>query len=88
MGAVEIYQVDEFMQRPTVSHGNLGTRMHIFSQANESGDQFGTTLAAGDFNGDGRADLAIGVPLEDVVVNGVSYIADVLDAGEVDIIYG
>jgi hypothetical protein len=32
----------------------------------ESGDQFGLALAAGDFNGDGKDDLAIGTPLEDI----------------------
>ena len=32
----------------------------------EAGDQFGFSLAAGDFNGDGFDDLAIGVPYEDV----------------------
>ena len=31
----------------------------------EEDDQFGAALATGDFNGDGRADLAIGVPGED-----------------------
>jgi hypothetical protein len=31
----------------------------------EEGDAFGETLVTGDFNGDGRADLAIGVPNED-----------------------
>ncbi|GMU65600.1 MAG: hypothetical protein AMXMBFR36_18740 [Acidobacteriota bacterium] len=31
----------------------------------EGGDQFGSALAAGDFDGDGFADLAIGVPGED-----------------------
>jgi hypothetical protein len=30
----------------------------------ESGDQFGSRVAAGDFNGDGQADLAIGAPRE------------------------
>jgi hypothetical protein len=33
--------------------------------ASEAGDEFGSVLATGDFNGDGRADLAIGVPGED-----------------------
>jgi hypothetical protein len=31
----------------------------------EAGDGFGSALAAGDFNGDGRAELAVGVPGED-----------------------
>ncbi|MBV7328724.1 FG-GAP repeat protein [Chloroflexi bacterium TSY] len=46
----------------------------------ESGDQFGRALAAGDFNGDGYDELAIGVPEEDV--NGAS------NAGAVNILYG
>jgi hypothetical protein len=48
--------------------------------APEAGDQFGWALAAGDFNGDGFADLAVGAPREDV--------GGVLDAGAVNIIYG
>lgn len=32
---------------------------------NERGDRFGSTLAVGDFDGDGYADLAIGTPRED-----------------------
>jgi disulfide bond formation protein DsbB len=46
----------------------------------EKGDQFGSTLAAGDFNGDGYADLAIGVPYEDI--------GTVKDAGAVNVLYG
>ena len=41
--------------------------------------------AAGDFNGDGRDDLAVGAPLEDVDVGGDT---DVSDAGVVHVIYG
>ncbi|MCC6208463.1 MAG: FG-GAP repeat protein [Gammaproteobacteria bacterium] len=48
-----------------------------YPQAN---DAFGYALATGDFNGDGRADLAIGVPGEDS--GGVS------DAGAVAVFYG
>ncbi|MBO8193053.1 FG-GAP repeat protein [Streptomyces oryzae] len=33
---------------------------------NEDGDEFGKALAAGDVNGDGYADIAVGVPGEDV----------------------
>jgi hypothetical protein len=48
--------------------------------AAEAGDRFGSSLATGDFNGDGADDLAIGVPLEDVNGNA--------DAGAVNILYG
>lgn len=33
---------------------------------NEEGDEFGKALAAGDVNGDGYADIAVGVPGEDI----------------------
>ena len=46
----------------------------------ELGDNFGRSLAAGDFNNDGFFDLAIGAPTE--------YIADVVYAGAVNVIYG
>jgi hypothetical protein len=46
----------------------------------ESGDQFGAFLAAGDFNTDGFADLAIGVPFEDV--------GAIPLAGAVNVLYG
>jgi hypothetical protein len=35
--------------------------------ADQSGDQFGFALAAGDFDGDGKDDLAIGAPFEDIL---------------------
>jgi len=38
--------------------------------SNESGDRFGSSLAEGDFNGDGIADLAVGVPGEDYQESG------------------
>lgn len=49
----------------------------------EVGDRFGETLAAGDFNNDGRDDLVIGVPGEDVETGG-----DFTDAGMVHVIFG
>ena len=48
--------------------------------AAEQLDFFGTSLAAGDFNGDGCADLAVGVPGESV--------EGVTDAGAVNVLYG
>lgn len=45
----------------------------------EDGDRFGTALAAGNFDGDGYPDLAIGVPREDV--------QSIEDAGSVNVLY-
>nr|CBH36734.1 hypothetical protein containing FG-GAP repeats [uncultured archaeon] len=46
----------------------------------EEGDQFGYALASGDFNGDNAADLAVGVPYEDVGTTS--------NAGLVNVLYG
>ena len=48
----------------------------------ETGDQFGRSLAVGDFNADLRDDLAIGVPFEDLVDNTAA------DAGVVHVLLG
>lgn len=47
--------------------------------APEGGEQFGYALASGDFDDDGRADLAIGVPYEDLTED---------DAGAVTVVFG
>jgi hypothetical protein len=46
----------------------------------EFGDEFGYSLAAGDFNHDGFSDLAVGVPFEDI--------GPIEDAGGVNVLYG
>jgi hypothetical protein len=48
--------------------------------AAEPGDLFGSALFAGDFNGDGFDDLAVGVPGEDV--------GGATDAGAVNLLFG
>jgi hypothetical protein len=46
----------------------------------EAGDLFGSSLAAGDFNGDGYDDLAIGVSFEEI--------GSITRAGAVNVLYG
>src|SRR5207247_2231200 len=49
------------------------------SEFAQAGNKFGSAVTAGDFNGDGYADLAVGAPGEDV--------GSVSRAGVVDILY-
>ncbi len=51
----------------------------------EADDFFGSTLAAGDFNGDGYDDLAVGTPNEDV---SLGFLGNCFDAGSVNIYPG
>jgi hypothetical protein len=63
--------------------GLPGTGAQVFFQVGsraEAGDRFGSALAAGDFNGDGFADLAAGASGENV--------GSVPDAGTVSVLYG
>src|SRR5512132_2219539 len=65
------------------SAGLSGTGAQAFFQVGgtpEFLDRFGSALAAGDFNGDGFADLAAGASGEDV--------GSVHDAGAVSVLYG
>ena len=61
-------------------HQNSNIRSTAVNDTVETGDGFGTALAAGDFNLDGYDDLAVGVPGESVGATP--------NAGAVDIIYG
>jgi hypothetical protein len=67
--------------------GLITTNNAVFTQSSpgipakaERTDEFGSALAAGDFNNDGRDDLAIGAPKENV--DGVN------EAGNVIVLYG
>ncbi len=50
------------------------------AEQREQGDNFGSALAAGNFNRDGFEDLAIGVPVEDI--------GGIENAGAVNVLYG
>ena len=65
----------------TVANDQIWTQDDLFAgDGSEAIDYFGQALAAGDFDGDGAADLAVGVPGEDI--------GAVLSAGAVQILYG
>jgi len=51
-----------------------------FDTSSEEDDEFGRALAAGDFNGDGFDELAVGIPYEDLV--------DLVNTGAVEVLYG
>jgi hypothetical protein len=55
------------------------------ADASEDSDFFSAALAAGDFNGDGFSDLAIGAPSEDLsgFLGGT-----IMDAGAINVLYG
>ncbi|MFY1672498.1 hypothetical protein ACN27G_21430 [Plantactinospora sp. WMMB334] len=55
------------------------TQTNLNNAANEAGDQFGATLAAGDFNKDGYPDLAVGIPGEAI---------GTIKAGALGVFYG
>ncbi len=56
------------------------TQTVLGTDSSEAGDNFGASLASGDYNNDGRADLAVGVPGEDI--------GSAIDAGSVHFILG
>jgi hypothetical protein len=76
----------------TAGVGLDGTKVDFITQNNfsslgspaENFDNFGYSLTAGDFNGDGYSDLAIGVPYETLVISSVTQ----TDAGIVHVVYG
>jgi hypothetical protein len=75
------------VMRGTANSGLVITHHQFWHQnsadtldSNENNDGFGTSLGAGDFDGDGRDDLAVGVPFENI--------AGRSDAGIVHAFYG
>jgi FG-GAP repeat/FG-GAP-like repeat len=69
---------------PDVLGGAEGAPDRRFNDPRDWGDRFGFSLAAGDFDGDGRDDLAIGVPGERFKMGGISNVP----GGAVNVLYG
>jgi hypothetical protein len=81
--------LDPFRIQTWSQNGIFGANPSIYEGSpSESYDYFGSSLAAADFNGDGKKDLAIGVPYENVVTDRSGTLRNVADAGEVDVLYG
>ena len=78
-GAVYQY-TDEFFHGDTESAVLWNQSTSGVPGSNEEDDRFGSALAAGDFNGDGLCDIAIGVPFEDL--------SGKTNAGNVIVLYG
>ncbi|MEM8557043.1 MAG: T9SS type A sorting domain-containing protein [Bacteroidota bacterium] len=67
---------------PTNDGGGDWNQNDLRPSEQEAGDQFGYALAAGDFNNDGRDDIAVGIPFEDNEGLGVT------DNGRFAVFYG
>ena len=66
-----------YLLRGLASGNDLVSEVAVFTQsglgANEAGDLFGFALTSGDFDNDGRDDLAVGAPGEDYGVTDCGY---------------
>jgi hypothetical protein len=90
-GAVNVIYGSSAGVRATPAADGTGNNDQLWDQNKpnvldtaEANDAFGWSLAAADFNGDGKDDLSVGVASEDIVRAGVNYV----DAGAANVLYG
>jgi hypothetical protein len=77
-GAIQV-----FYSLPSGANAIWYQGLNGLAETPEAGDQFGTSLASGDFDGNGYNDLAVGIPNESM--EGATPLAQ---AGVVQVIYG
>jgi FG-GAP repeat/CARDB len=65
-GVVKVFRGSLSLLQPLVSPITISQQMASVPNVSQSGDEFGAALAAGDYNGDGFQDLAVGVPGENI----------------------
>jgi hypothetical protein len=71
---------------PSLTDIQIWSQTGTGSDLSEPGDEFGRALSAWNYGNSDRADLAIGVPFEDVPAGGTGSL--LIDAGAVSVIYG
>lgn len=79
-GAVHVFFAGSGNDVVTTSGSLFISQSNLSAVSVEAGDKFGWSLTAGDFDGDLREDLAIGVPGEDI--------GSIVNAGMVSVLYG
>lgn len=85
VGIVQVlYSVGTAPSKELTATGDFHAEQgNLAGETSEADDRFGAALAAGDFDGDGVEDLAVGVPGENLSSPRV-----VVDGGAVNVIYG
>ncbi len=79
-GVVKVFRGSLSLLQPLVSPVTISQQSASVPNVSQSGDEFGGALAAGDYNGDGFQDLAVGVPGENI--------GTLNNCGAVNLLYG
>ena len=86
-GAVEVVYTSLGRPNPSVTQNWTQREVAANPAELEAGDEFGASLSAWNFGGNPHADLAIGVPFETLGQPGTRPALNLVNAGEVDVLY-
>jgi hypothetical protein len=79
-GAIQVFFAGVGEDVVTVTGNMFVSQSNLPNVSSETGDRFGWAITSGDFDGDGRGDLAVGAPGENI--------GSISDAGIVSVLYG